>query len=421
MSNYVPRFLRFEGYKTIDVATSIKQQSVVVKLEISETKPFNCHVCGTPFARYIHTKIRRVKDLSLRGFTTEIVFPRRTGECLKCQKQRVEEVDFVSPLSPHYTVDYSWWLGEMCEFATVKRGAEFAGVDNMSLRRIDFNRMRFMMKNYKIPYATRISVDEVYARSKSAHKRESRNKRFFTVITDLDTRKVIWVSPSRDQEALDQFFTIVGDKFCKLIEVIAMDQHEPYRASAKKHCPHAVVVWDKFHLVQNFNEAANELRKDVFSYAGKSDEIKKLARGKYRYIFLKKSAKRTEQEKMHLEEAMKQNWYLSRLELIKERFHQFFTETNVEVAWKVFDEIGDWVHELEYPPLIKWWENLEREWDTLKNYFHFRVTSALSEGINNVIKSLKRQAFGYRNMEYFQLKILQRCGYLNSQHMPAPL
>ena len=48
------------------------------------------------------------------------------------------------------------------------------------------------------------------------------------------------------------------------------------------------------------------------------------------------------------------------------------------------------------------------------------MTSALSEGHNNVIKMLKRRAFGYRNMEYFRLKIMQVCGYLNSRYCPVP-
>jgi transposase len=59
-------------------------------------------------------------------------------------------------------------------------------------------------------------------------------------------------------------------------------------------------------------------------------------------------------------------------------------------------------------------------WARLANYFRYRVTSAVSEGINNVIKALKRRAYGYRNMEYFRLKILQQCGYLNSRHIPHP-
>lgn len=64
---------------------------------------------------------------------------------------------------------------------------------------------------------------------------------------------------------------------------------------------------------------------------------------------------------------------------------------------------------------MKWYKNLEAGWETLKNYFHYRVSSSLSEGQNNVIKMLKRRAFGFRNMEYFKLKIMQLCGYLNSR------
>jgi transposase len=53
----------------------------------------------------------------------------------------------------------------------------------------------------------------------------------------------------------------------------------------------------------------------------------------------------------------------------------------------------------------------------MKNYFEYRVTSALSEGTHNVIKSLKRRSFGFRNMTNFKLKIMQICGYLNSDYI----
>ncbi|MBK7961877.1 MAG: transposase [Bdellovibrionales bacterium] len=43
-------------------------------------------------------------------------------------------------------------------------------------------------------------------------------------------------------------------------------------------------------------------------------------------------------------------------------------------------------------------------------------TPYLSEGINNVIKTMKRKAYGYRNMGYFRLEIMQVCGYLNSRY-----
>ncbi|MFK8137977.1 MAG: transposase, partial [Bdellovibrionales bacterium] len=60
------------------------------------------------------------------------------------------------------------------------------------------------------------------------------------------------------------------------------------------------------------------------------------------------------------------------------------------------------------------WRLLEEE--RLWNYFKFKVTTSLSEGVNRVIKGLKWQAYGYRDMEYFKLKIMQKAGYLNSKY-----
>jgi len=305
----------------------------------------------------------------------------------------------------------------MCEFSPVSRAAEFSGVGKMSAWRVDFKRMQIMLKYYKIPKVTHISVDEVYARKKGKEG-ESRNKKFFTVITDLKTRRVIWVSESRDKEALDEFFQIIGEKACKKIKVVAMDQHEPYRSSVKQYCKKAKVVWDRFHLMQSFNEALNEVRKDILERLDPKSPLRRLVQGKYRFIFLKKSKHRTKEEKLHIEEVVAMNFWLTRAELIKERLYNFFDERDKDLAWKIFDEIGDWIDQAGLVPLKKWWSNLEANWDTLQNYFDYRVTTNLSEGINNVIKTLKRKAYGYRNMAYFRLKIRQICGYLNSKHIP---
>ncbi len=56
--------------------------------------------------------------------------------------------------------------------------------------------------------------------------------------------------------------------------------------------------------------------------------------------------------------------------------------------------------------------NREEFW----NYFDNSYTTNTSEGINRVIKGLKWQAYGYKDMQYFALKILQKCGYLNYKY-----
>lgn len=418
MRYFIPRFFVFDGFETIDIQVSTRDKTTKIYLKAKKDRQFNCHVCGTKLSHFVHKKPRTVKDLPTRGFATSIHFERRTGYCSNCEKNRVEAIDFISPLSPHFTKEYSWWLAEMCEFSTVRRAAKFTDIDNMTMRRLDHKRMLKMVQSYKIPEAIKIAVDEVYARKKQRSKDESRNKKFFTVVSDLATRKVIWVTESRDKSALDEFFEIIGPSACEKIEVVAADQHDPYRASVRQYCKNAVVVWDRFHVVKTFEEAINETRKDLHHELGSKSPLYKMTRGKYRYMFLKRAERRTKQEKEHIDDILLENVDFSQLELIKEKMLSFFDQRCEADAKQVFKQVGDWIWQKQFRPLMRWYNALEKEWDTLVNYFKYRVTSALAEGINNVIKSLKRQAFGYRNMDYFRLKIMQRCGYLNSEHMP---
>ena len=291
--------------------------------------------------------------------------------------------------------------------------------DETTLWRLDLARMRRMLAHYKIPEATAISVDEVYARKKPRFKGESRDERFFTVISDLKTRKVIWVSESRRKEALDQFFLLIGKEQSAKIEVVASDQHEGYAASIRENVPKATHVWDRFHLMQLFEEAVNETRKDLHLEQASGSELGRLSRGQYRFLFVKKACRRTDEERRHINDVLKENAGFAKLELIKERMLTFFDQPTEQDAALIFEEIGDWIWQCHFTPLMAWHKKFEKGWATVKNWFRYRVTSALSEGHNNVIKMLKRRAFGYRNMEYFRLKILQTCGYLNSP--PTPL
>ena len=152
----------------------------------------------------------------------------------------------------------------------------------------------------------------------------------------------------------------------------------------------------------------------------RGSELHRLSRGQYRFMFLKKAHRRTDQEKLHIDDVLKANERFAKLELIKERMLTFFDQQDEDSARAIFEELGEWIWQAHFKPLMDWYRKFEGGWQTIKNYFRYRVTSALSEGINNVIKMLKRRAFGYRNMQYFRLKIMQVCGYLNSRYIPHP-
>jgi transposase len=415
----IPRFCQFAGYETIDVKEYLKQGRIELHLEREAMRPMLCGRCDDVLSEVRGRYRQRLRGLPILGYSSVVVFWRMVGYCRICRKTRSEKVDFVAKETPHLTQDYAWWLGRLCEIAAVSRVADFAGFHGKRLWTLDYRRMLRMLQHYKIPPVTRISVDEVYARRKRREGDEDRDDRYFTVISDLDTRRVIWVADSRRQEALDQFFALIGTEACQKIQMVACDQHEAYAASVRKNCPNAVVVWDRFHLMKTFEEAVNECRKELHQEMGISTETSRLTRGKYRFVFLKKDSRRTESEKSHINQVLRGNSRFAKLELIKERMLTFFDQPTEKDAKAVFDEIGEWIWQERLVPLMKWHRNLEYGWNTLKNYFTHRITSALSEGINNVIKALKRRAFGYKNMHYFKLKIMQSCGYLNSRYIPT--
>jgi transposase len=253
---------------------------------------------------------------------------------------------------------------------------------------------------YKIPEVTHISVDKVYARSKG-QKGETRNDRFFTIITDMKSRKVIWVSDSRRKEGLDAFYKKIGPKACSKIQVVAQDQHEDYRSSTMEHCKNATIVYDKFHVIKSFNKALDEARKFIIKICDIPKRRAKKLRGKFKYILTMKDSKRTKEDRQTLKEAIEENRLFLNLELIKEALIEVFSQPSVKEAG--------------VPPLKTWFDHLNSRWQHVAAYYTAPTTSALSEGINNVIKMIKRRAFGYRNMNYFKLKIMQVCGYLRSR------
>ncbi len=418
----IPRFLtslfKEDGFDVKDLKEFLGDGIIELHLDRRQERAWVCHRCNGELGAQRGKYPVKLEGMPILGMRFFVRFWRYKGDCKKCKKARAEKVEFIAQETPHLTQDYAWWVGRLCEIASVSRVAELLTQDETTTWRLDLARMRRMMGHYKIPPATRISVDEVYARKKPKFPGESRDDRFFTVISDLNTRRVIWVAESRRREALDQFFLLIGKDACSLIEVVATDQHEGYGASVKEYCKNATHVWDRFHLMQLFEDAVNETRKDLHDAQAKGSELSRLTRGQFRFMFVKRASRRTQEEKSHIDDILRANQAFLRLEVIKERMLTFFDQSTEAEAKEVFEELGAWIWQAQFKPLMKWYDNFEKGWDTAVNYFRFKVTSALSEGHNNVIKMLKRRAFGYRNMEYFRLKIMQVCGYLNSRFIP---
>jgi len=418
---YVPAALRvFQGFDVIDLKEWRKDQRLEVQLKQSEEREHRCWKCNSTLgAKHDQYRIR-ARHVRMMNWQVDIVFWREKRHCPACKKVRSEAIEFLCPTSPHVTMELAWWLNRLSEVTSVLAVSALESIDKETCYQVDKHILGRLLQGYRIPPVTHISVDEVYARSARQMKEdECRDDLFLTVIVDLKTHKVIWVSQSRKKEALDEFFLLLGDKTRKKIEVVACDQHRGYSASVEEYCPQATIVWDRFHIVQQFNEALNEDRKheyeEIDPESKTAERMEALMRGKYKYVFLTKAKNRSEADQRHIDEVMAANQKIAKLEIIKEHFHKMFDCDDEKEAQVLMAECYQWVYDAGAWNTWKWIASIRKE-QKLWNYFRYKVTTGISEGINRVIKGLKWQAYGYKDMFYFALKILQKAGYLNSRY-----
>jgi len=410
----IASLVNFVGYKVTETIKNLETNVVLIAVE-AEHDHMECVRCGHQLTS-LHGRHRiRAKFLPIFNYESYVTVWRRKGSCSVCKKIRSEKIHFLSKDSPHLTSAYESTIEELTEIAPASRVADFTGEDKSTVWRLDFRRLLRLKRSYKTPKVTHISVDEVYAR-KSHGENETRNDRFFTVITDMKSKKVIWVEDSRRKEGLDNFYKVIGKEACSNIQVVAQDQHEDYLKSTMEHCPQAKIVYDKFHVIKSFNEALNECRKLYIKMFDLSKSEKKKLSGDFKFVLSKRASKRSEYETDKLSEATRNNKIFLQLELIKESVLHVFGHGSVADAKKQFEQTGQWIKEAGFPPLKNWFRRLQTRWHAIEAYYDASVTSAICEGINNVIKAVKRRAFGYKNMEYFKLKIMQVCGFLSSKY-----
>ncbi len=99
--------------------------------------------------------------------------------------------------------------------------------------------------------------------------------------------------------------------------------------------------------------------------------------------------------------------------LLKESFLDIFSlEKKRDQAQK---EIIDWIDNIlltKYKKLKSFARSVLKRMNEILNWFDFNISNAKSEGINKVIKTVLKRAYGYKNFDYFRMKILQKTGYL---------
>ena len=111
-------------------------------------------------------------------------------------------------------------------------------------------------------------------------------------------------------------------------------------------------------------------------------------------------------EKQRLQDALALNTPLTIAYYHKEDLRQIWQQTSKANARKVLE---DWIRRADasgVSMLQKFARTLAEHRDGILAYYDYRISTGPLEGINNKIKTMKRQAYGFRDHEFFKLKIL---------------
>lgn len=93
--------------------------------------------------------------------------------------------------------------------------------------------------------------------------------------------------------------------------------------------------------------------------------------------------------------------------MLKEALRSVYSQAENEFTASA--ALKNWIaiaRKTEVPELIKMAKTLERHFKGITAYWrHDRLSNSAMEGFNNKIRWLIRQAYGFRDREYFKLKI----------------
>jgi transposase len=311
---------------------------------------------------------------------------------------KTERLDWLAA-NPFCTARFARHVGRRCRSSPLSEVADELGLDWHTVKELDKEYMREQLDLAGPPSPRVIGIDEIAIASRH---------RYRIVVSDLESRRPIWFGgEDRSEASLDAFYAWLGPEKSGRIRLAVMDMWKAFRASTRKpgHAPQAAIVYDKFHILRHLGEAMDRVRKrEYFRLTG---DDRRYVKGK-KFVLLSRWDNLRADQQHHLAELFRVNRRLCKAYLLKESFGQLWDYQRPGWARRFFDRWRDALKWQRLPSFEKFARLVEDHWDGIEAYCHVENKVALGfvEGMNNRIRTLQRRAYGYRDEDYFRLKIL---------------
>jgi transposase len=384
-ANYTEELL---GLKDVFVKSVEREENALGIYIGMYQRMHKCPRCGEQTSKVHDYRTQKIKDISAFGETIYLYLRKRRHLCPVCNKKFYEEVSFLPKYHRMTNRLVAYVISALQGTGSMKSVAKSANISQSTVTRI-FDQVKY--SNKELPRV--LSIDEFRG--------NAGGEKFQCIITDPENKVVLDVLSNRKTEDLTRYFLSFKDR--KKVQYFVIDMSGPYRNLAKTLFPRAKIIADKYHVVRQVIWAFENVRKDEQT---KFHDARRKFFKRSRKLLLKRPEKLSEDEAAQVAAMLNVSERLRQAYRMKNEFYKFMECMSREEAKK---QLGIWnmmatgYNLPEFEACTKTFINWHEE---ILNSFESPYTNGYTEGVNNKIKVIKRNAFGVRSFERFRNRIL---------------
>jgi transposase len=400
-----------------------------------------CPQCGS--SMHIHNRCEvNLRHLCFGDKLSCLRFTKLRYYCPRCGHSHMQDVPFqakghrISSELLNYTRDL------LAYGFTNKQVAYLTGLGKNTVKAIDLKRLK---EKYTVD-GERLIQPERQARFLGIDEFKLHDgHKYAVIIIDMETGHILWLAHGKKKASVYSFIEHVGKDWMDGVEAVACDMNSDFQEAFEDRCPHIQTVFDYFHIVKNFNDkVVGQIRKDEqrrLIAEGDEKAAKSLKGSRYILTSSKQTLARKDQEAEdgkilskgsslfskeqvvrkdgHLaryEDLIRQNKLLFTLDLIKEKLCEAYKMTDEPSMAGAITEIMDMCMATGNKHLLWFSRLLDNHFEGIIAHATYDISAGKIEGINNKIKTLRRQGYGYPDDDYFFLKLFDasRKGYVRN-------
>jgi transposase len=317
-------------------------------------------------------------------------YRKRRYVCPCCGKRFDESNSFVPRYHRMSSALISFILKELKSTSSIVSIARRCNVSFFTVSRIfDF----ISPSSVKLPEV--LSIDEFKGNTDAG--------KYQCILTDPQKHRTLDILPGRESHHLTSYFASFPRKERDRVKVVVMDMWKPYQDIAQTYFKNAIMVIDRFHYIRHVFWAFDKIRRD---------EQQLFSRERRRYF--KRSKKLlwarfnnlSEDNRQAVEVMLSLSHRLRTAFLLKEKFLEFVDASSLDEAKLKLNAWYLFVASCKLPEFDYCFHTISRWQDGILNSFRSPYSNGFTEGVNNKIKVLKRNAFGVRKFSRFRTRIL---------------